>query len=147
MAIIVMFAFPTRREEPDHVEYLADRMFFLVEELKKGDFAWEKVGGKFFARQELQHPNTMGNNSRRLPGYRGGQLFSRQEVEDFTSDMDEWIHASAEHGGGGGGKGEGVKQDKIAEYRKLLEVAFVNRQVRYSSASHECKTVIHYRGR
>ena len=114
-------------------------MFFLVEELKRGDFAWQEVGGNFFAHQELQHPDTTRNNSRRLPSYRGGQLFSWQEVEDFKSDMEEWIHAPAEDGGGGGGEkeGGGVMQDKVAEYRDLLEVAFVNRQVRCSTASHQ----------
>jgi ankyrin repeat protein len=76
-----------------------DRMFALCELQKHG--ATKQSAGKIFAEEEMGLITGLFSGFMPFVAASGGQLFTEQQVVDFSREMDEWITAPTREGGAG----------------------------------------------
>ena len=138
---------------------------FALCALKK-DGAIQQTASKPFLAAELALIKGLFSDFEAFLSSCGGQLFTEEQIEDFSMEMDEWIFAPIEDGGVGVEFEEtiedtetaGAKSDKFAkvasndsdyqrainEYRQVLMAAYVNRQTSLgNTALHQA--VVHQR--
>ena len=84
---------------------------------------------KIFAEEEKGPLAGLFSEFENVVAARGGQLFTKQQVDDFSCEMKEWILAQKREGGAGVSKEESDEyQHAIKEYKQVLVSAFINRQ-------------------